>query len=350
MMRAGIVATLLVLLPALGISVPAAAESVINQQVRIESPDGSVLAGTMTLPTGATFKVPGLLLIQGSGPTDRDGNQPPVLRTDLLRQIADGLAQQGIATLRYDKRGIHANAAGRPSDTAAFAAYFDWPRFVDDAGAALAFLRRHAVVDADKTGVFGHSEGGLVALELATSLTGTEAPRALILAATPGRRIDVVLKEQLQRQLAEQKASSQQRKAYVSENDRITRVIRETGQVPSDVPPGLQGLYPSYIGPFWQSLMQFDPAAAILRYGGPVLLLHGEADRQVSAERDALALDRALQQRPQDDHSLFVLPRTSHNLKALQGDSDPGFDGDLDPGLIRRLTEWLHARMAMDRP
>lgn len=119
----------------------AQAEGVMNQQISFTSNDGAVLAGTLTMPGGTVEKVPALVLLQGSGPTDRDSNQPPVLRTDLLRQLAEGLAQKGIATLRYDKRGMHANAPGLPTDPKDYAAYFDWHRFVDDAYAAYAFLR-----------------------------------------------------------------------------------------------------------------------------------------------------------------------------------------------------------------
>src|SRR5688572_26599533 len=68
------------------------------------------LAGTLTLPSAkADQRFPALLLLQGSGPTDRDGNQLPMIRTDLLKQLADALSEIGVATLRFDKRGMHAN-------------------------------------------------------------------------------------------------------------------------------------------------------------------------------------------------------------------------------------------------
>lgn len=320
------------------------AESVINQQVAITSRDGSVLAGTLTLPAGITSQRPGLVLIQGSGPTDRDGNQPPVLRTDLLRQIADGLAQKGIITLRYDKRGMHANAGGRPGDPDAYAAYFHWDRFLDDAYAAYAFLRAQDAVDPGKAGLFGHSEGGLIALDLATRLVEGERPQALILAAAPGRRMDIIAREQLTRQLNAQ-VKPGQRRLLLADNDRALKTIRETGQVSDRLPTALRGLYPSYSGPYWQALLKLDPAEAIQRYAGPVLLIQGDADTQISAERDALALDAALQKRQPDDHALIILPRTSHNLKPLQNDRDPGFEGEIDAGVISRISSWLLGKL-----
>jgi pimeloyl-ACP methyl ester carboxylesterase len=333
----------LLFLAGLGLAVPAAQalEGVTNQQVSFTSNDGSVLAGTLTLPASTTDKLPALVLLQGSGPTNRDGNQPPVLRTDLLRQIAEGLALRGIATLRYDKRGMHANAAGRPANPEDYARYFSWGHFVDDAYGAYAFLRAQPSIDLNKTGLFGHSEGGLIALDLGTRLPEAERPRMLILAATPGRRIDAIVRDQLNRSLTEAKAKPNERRAFLAENDRIVLAIRDTGTVPQKVPAALSGLYPSYSGPFLQAQLKLDPAELAQRYNGPVLLLQGDADIQVSAERDALALDRALQKRGNDDHALVLLPRTSHNLKPLQGDKDPGFEGEIDPTLTDRIATWL---------
>ncbi|MCW0235170.1 MAG: alpha/beta fold hydrolase [Ferrovibrio sp.] len=321
-----------------------AAEGVVSQQVSFTSNDGSVLAGTLTLPAGTTERVPALVLLQGSGPTNRDGNQPPVLRTDLLRQIAEGLARKGIATLRYDKRGMHANAAGRPADPADYAAYFNWGHFVDDAYAAYAFLRAQPGVDLHKTGLLGHSEGGTIALDLSSRLQAGEKPAFLILMATAGRRLDVIVREQLDRQLGSLKPG--QKRAFLAENDRISQAIRDTGTVPAKLPQALNGLYPSYSGPFWQAQLKLDPAELAQRYPGPVLLVQGDADIQVSAQRDAVALDRALQKRSEDDHTLILLPRTSHNLKPLQDDKDSGIEGEIDPTLTDRIATWLLSKLA----
>jgi dienelactone hydrolase len=315
------------------------AEGVMNQQISFMSNDGAVLAGTLTLPGGTLEKVPALVLLQGSGPTDRDSNQPPVMRTDLLRQLAEGLAQKGIATLRYDKRGMHANAPGLPTDPKDYAAYFDWQRFIDDAYAAYAFLRAQPTVDLHKTGIAGHSEGGMIALDLAHRLQEKERPVALVLMATAGRPLDVIVREQLERQLSAVKPA--QKRAFLAENDRVVREIRDTGKVPEKLPQALNGLYPFYSGLFWQAQLKLDPAELARRYPGPVLLVQGEADLQISADRDAVALDRALQARSNDDHTLILLPRTSHALKALQNDKDTGFEGEIDPQLTERIATWL---------
>jgi len=322
-----------------------AADGVSNQLISFTSNDGAVLAGTLTRPTNQTGKLPGIVLLQGSGPTDRDGNQPPTIRSDLLRQIADGLALKGIATLRYDKRGMHANNAGLPASMDGYATFFAWDRFIDDAYAAYAFLRAQPGIEMTKTGLLGHSEGGLIALDLTSRLVATEQPAFLILASTPGRRSDQVLQEQIGRLLTEQKASQAQRKYFLGENERIIKTIRETGKVPDNVPAGLAALYPAYLGPFIQSWSKLNPPALAARYAGPVLIVQGDADIQVSSERDALALDAALQRRTNDDHALVVVPRGSHNLKPLQNDKDPGFQGEIDPSVIERTASWLLSRL-----
>ena len=327
-----------------------AAESVINQQVIFTSSDGVQLAGTLTLPAEPGTKIPAAIFLQGSGPTDRDGNQPPNIRTDLMRQIAEALAQHGIASLRYDKRGMYANAASLPANTADYAAFFGWNHFIDDAYAGYEFLRKQPAIDPNRMALLGHSEGGLLALDLASRLRGEDAPHALVLISTPGRRMDAVLRDQIERALKQQKATQHQRRFYLAANDRIVKAIRDTGKVPDDVPTGLAAFYPSYIGPFWQAVMRLDPLRLARNFTGPVLLLQGEADRQISTEKDALALDQALQQRPDDDHALITLPQTSHNLKPLRGEEDAGLEGELDPELLRRLENWLLSKLPPDEP
>src|SRR5438067_1649273 len=88
----------------------------VEQHISFQGNGGITIAGTLVLPETANSDrlVPAVLLIQGSGPTDRDGNQPPNLQTDLLRQLANILAGAGIASLRYDKRGMYANRDALP--------------------------------------------------------------------------------------------------------------------------------------------------------------------------------------------------------------------------------------------
>lgn len=125
----------------------------------VTADDGVPLAGTLTLPAGPG-PYPAVLLLHGSGPLDRDGNTPK-LPINLARPVAEALAAQGIATLRYDRRGNGATPGG------------DWRAagFADnrhDAAAAVRALADRADTRADAIGVIGHSEGALHAMALAS--------------------------------------------------------------------------------------------------------------------------------------------------------------------------------------
>ncbi len=212
-----------------------------DRQVLFTGAGGVPLAGTLVIPDRPR-PVPAMLLIAGSGPTDRDGNQLPHVRTDLLRFIADVLAACGIASLRYDKRGVGAGAERLPRDPDALAAFVRWDRFVDDAAAALAFLRRHDGVDGERVGVLGHSEGGLIGLDLAA---GSDAPpAALVLAATPGRPIAAVLRDQLARLARAQGAAEPTIAALLDENDAILARLAAGQGYPPAISPGWPGSIP----------------------------------------------------------------------------------------------------------
>ncbi|MBV9866164.1 MAG: alpha/beta fold hydrolase [Abitibacteriaceae bacterium] len=321
----------------------------LEREVTFTSQGWVKLAGTLTLPTHAAgVKVPGLILIAGSGPTDRNGNQG-ALHTDLLQQIAAQLARNGIATLRYDKRGI----GGSKTDLkdVKWEDYAAWEGFVADAITGLSYLQQQPEIDAARTGFLGHSEGGLLALQAAQTITTThppspQMPRVLVLASTPGRPLDVVVREQLSNILKRQHATDEQAQFFLDKNDAIVQEIRQTGAVPKDVPPGLAALYPPYIGKFYRSLLQVDPPQLASQFPGPVLILQGEKDIQVQAAKDAPALDAGLKRRTHDDHQLFVVTGASHNLKAVKDDAEPGFEGLVAPAALDTLTSWLQTKLA----
>src|SRR5450432_3299400 len=115
----------------------ARAGDAIEKQISFKNPDGTTLRGTLVLPNSdPSAQFPALVLLQGSGPTNRDGNQAPLTVTNFLKQIADGLASHGIATLRFDKRGMYANLPELPKDRDRYSDFFRWENFVGDARAA----------------------------------------------------------------------------------------------------------------------------------------------------------------------------------------------------------------------
>lgn len=310
--------------------------------VMFKGAGGVMLAGLLTLPEEEDeAPYPALLLLQGSGPTDRDGNQPPEIHTNLLRQISRHLAEQGIASLRFDKRGMHANIKDLPQDPAALRDFVAWENFVTDARMGYRWLASAPDIDGERVGVAGHSEGGLIAIQL--SQPGAVAPRVVILLSTPGRPLGEVIRDQLTALLERQGATAAERSNVLAEDERIRAAILASGAVPDDVPAELGALYPDYLGRFYQPLLPFDPAAALTKVRGPVLVLSGGRDRQVSPERDFAPLAAVVKQRG-DGSAAFIAPGVSHNLKPVTGE-EPGFEGLIDAGIRAELTGWLRREL-----
>jgi uncharacterized protein len=297
---------------------------------------GVTLRATLTLPENASGPLPAVVLLQGSGPTDRDGNQPPAIRTDLLRQLAEAFAEAGVATLRYDKRGQYASKTAGP----VAADFVVWDHYVADARAAADFLRTRPEIDPARLGLLGHSEGGLVALAAADEIK----PAAIVLLATPGRPAEEVIADQLRRALSSADATS--RDALLAEHARVAAAVRDTGRVPADVPPALRAIYPAMAGGFLKGLLSLDPPALAASYDGPVLVMNGERDAQVSPEADAKSLAAALAARPKGRHDLAVVPAASHNFKIARG---PGFDGPLVEAARAKLVEWVSETLGRGR-
>ncbi|WP_295144899.1 alpha/beta fold hydrolase [uncultured Reyranella sp.] len=303
-----------------------------EQPVRFAGKGGVTLAGTLLMPLFSEIQyVPGIVLVAGSGPTDRNGNNPLAPdRIDLLKDIAELLARNGIASLRYDKRGIGQSTPRPRGSLEEQEAFFAWDNFVGDVEAAHAELLRHDEIKPYATALLGHSEGGLLALAASKALAAKKL-HALVLAATPGRRLDEILRAQIARDAPP---------ALRLPTDRAIATILETGRVPTNLPPELQLLFPLYAGPFLQKLLTFDPAVLLAESRMPCLLVQGGADRQVVPMEDVQPLIDALRTRGVSGEAV-VIPQVSHNLKAVTGPLDPGFAGPLSPAVAAALLKWL---------
>jgi uncharacterized protein len=292
------------------------------EPVELEVP-GAVLRGDLWIPAREDDQpVPVVLVVAGSGPTDRDGNGPLGLSTDTYRLLAEGLAGRQVASLRFDKRGIGASESETKEEDLVM------QTFADDVLALLALLRADPRFSA--VTLAGHSEGGLVALMAARAAKVD----GLALVATPGRRIGVILREQLAGKLDE---------ATTKEAERIIAALESGGEV-GEVPGLLAPIFRPSIQAFIASQMTLDPPALLRALEGvPVVVVHAAHDAQV-AEADAKALAAA-----RSDVELVVLPSASHVLKdepsaALPQKSytDPSLP--LSDGVIDALMRVVQAR------
>jgi pimeloyl-ACP methyl ester carboxylesterase len=245
------------------------------------------LHGTLLTPEGTPRAV--AVIIPGSGPTNRDGDNPLGVTGGNLRLLAEGLAEQGVATLRIDKRGIAESTAAGPDETKLSIA-----GYAEDA-------RAWAAEAASRTGapcawLIGHSEGSLVAL--AATRTPDDKICGLVLIAGPGRSLGVSLREQL---ASLPEALKTPTFAAIAE--------MEQGHTVSDTPPELAALFRPSVQPFLISMLAQDPAALIAAYDGPVLIAQGTTDLQVTLA-DAQALSAA-----QPHATLTTFEGVNHLLK-----------------------------------
>ncbi len=304
-----------------------------QRPVQFRGTGGAVLDGTLLLPLLSELqRVPGIVLVGGSGPTDRDGNNELVpLRIDLLKQIAELLAKNGIASLRYDKRGVGASAKQAPAGLEAQERFYAWDNYVGDVMAAHAELLRHDEVKPYATALLGHSEGGLLVLAAAAAM-GKRTPYAVVLAGTPGKPLIDIMSAQISRTGPQ----------FSDVAGRIMTAILDTGHVPADTPAELQLIFPPYAGPFFRGILTFDPAQAVADIDAACLLLHGGADAQVVPMDDIQPLIDALARRTKAGEAI-VFPAVSHNLKPVTGPTDPGFAGPLAPAVADKLAGWLRS-------
>ncbi len=300
-----------------------------ERTVRFAGAGGVALSGTLLLPLVSEVQyVPGVVLIAGSGPTDRDGNNPLVpARIDTLRLIAERLAEARIATLRYDKRGIGASTP-TPRTLEEQERFFTWQNLVGDVQGAQAELLRHDEIKPYATALLGHSEGGGMAL--AAAATARTRPHAIVLASTPGLTLEEIIRRQLARS----------HPTLVDDADKAMAAIRRTGRVPPDVSPQLAGLFPAYVGPYLKGALAFDPAQALAQLHIACLLVHGGADRQVVPLGDIQPMLDVMARRT-GTGEVVVAPGVSHNLKQVFSPTDPGFTGPLAPSIADKLATWL---------
>jgi uncharacterized protein len=315
-----------------------------DQNVTVQGYGGVPIAGTLVLPAGAdaAHPAPALLFIQGSGATDRDGNQLPQFQTNLLSEMARILAEQGIASLRCDKRGLHANRATLPKAADQASAFFSWEAYTGDWQAAFDFLAAQPGIASSRVGILGHSEGGLLALDLPAA--HAQRAETLILASAPGRPWGEMFRDQLIALLEQQHAPPEVRQAFLDADERIRAEIIKTGEVPRDVPPGLAVFYPPYLGRYLKSELALDPVVLAGKFTHPILVVNGAADVQVLASRDGARFASAFASR-QDGSEVFMPAGVSHNLKTVKADHDPGVTGPLDASVRDKIVTYLKTHL-----
>ncbi len=320
-----------------------------DQIVTFDSTQAHVaLAGTLSVPPGKG-PFPAVVLISGSGPNTRD---EAVFDHKIFVVLADHLARQGIAVLRYDKRGI-----GKSTGDYAQATTAD---FTSDAAAAAAWLRTHPGIDARRIGLIGHSEGGLIAPAVAVA-----DPKIafIVLMAGPGLPGDQLL---LKQQALIGKASGIP-DAVLTQNLAVTaRVFAAVKGARTDAeaataaravldPEVAKGTLTreradasvkQVTSPWMRSFLASDPVPMLQKVRVPVLAINGALDMQVPPAEDLAAIKAALK----DDKDVTVTELSGLNhlfqeAKTGAPSEYAGIEQSVSPLALRTVGDWIAAHI-----
>lgn len=340
----------LLLLSALLLCTPLCAEPVSERLTWLM--DGTTMAATIALPEGAG-PWPGLVLVPGSGPTDRDWNSPALPgRNGSAALLADALARVGFASIRYDKRftGPYAAANGP-----LLSGKISLKSHMDEVAAAAEQLKKRPGVDAAKVFALTNSEGAVHALN--AHLAGAPEFAGLILTGAPGRVLGAVMRGQIEAQVL----PLPQGKEIMAGYDKLT--ARFQAGLPFSpepaVPPAVNnmvaGFYAPQNLPFLREIFSADPARLAAGVKAPLLVVIGGKDIQIDPLLDGKPLEAALAGSetasfvyPADaDHVLKHEPKPREQLSPLLVQNNYNAAGrELDGETLKTIIGWLKDRSA----
>jgi pimeloyl-ACP methyl ester carboxylesterase len=278
--------------------------------------DDASLSGSLIMPKNSIGKVPVVLIIAGSGATDRNGNSAGLINANSYFLLADALGNAGIATLRYDKRAIGKSTSAKTESETRF------DDFVKDAAALTQLLKNDERFS--KVIILGHSEGSLIGMLAAEK----EKANAYISVAGAGRRANLLIADQL-------KAQSQQIYAsYSIKLDSLSKGLNVSGN--ADNP-----FFKPSIQPYLISWFNINPTDEVKKLKIPVLLVQGTTDLQVSVA-DAQNLKKA-----KPDAQLVLINGMNHALKQAPADRAQNLatysksDLPIDVKLVNSITQFV---------
>ena len=277
----------------------------------------SFINGTLLTPN-AINKPDLAIIIAGSGPTDRDGNQN-FLKTNNLKKLAEGLTKNNIASFRYDKRIVKQIRKGKVDKDMMF------DDFVTDAKSVVDYF--HNKKQFNNIYIIGHSQGSLVGL-----LASKENVTGFISLAGAGQSIDEVITEQVVKTAP----------MFKADTDRVFKVLKK-GKTTKDYPQALASIFNLEVQPFIANWMTYNPQTEIMSLTIPTLIINGTKDLQVS-EAEAKLLDEASK-----NSTLKIIPNMNHVLVTIEGgnlENSKSYNESFRPlsdGLMSTITEFITA-------
>ena len=287
----------------------------VETKITLKTATGDIF-GTLTTPEKFN-KIPVALIIAGSGPTDRDGNNSG-LNNNSLKMLSAELLKKGIATLRYDKRGIAESKAAIGTGEASLR----FNDYVNDAKGLIQLLKKDKRFS--KVVVIGHSEGSLIGMIAATTAD------QFVSIAGAGQSADKILKIQL----------STQPKIVTDAAFPILDSLKN-GFLVKKVDPMLNSLFRPSVQPYMISWFKHDPQVEINKLTIPVLILQGTNDIQVSVD-DAKQLVLA-----NPKAHMVLIDKMNHIFKIVDGDRQANIKTYSDPtlpissDLVNNITDFI---------
>lgn len=293
----------------------------IETGITLQTSTGEIF-GTLTIP-GRPDRIPVALIISGSGPTDRDGKNP-MMKNNSLKILATELSKNGIATLRYDKRGVADSKAAAKSEKD-----LRFDDYVSDAKEWIYLLKKDNRFS--EVIIVGHSEGSLIGM-----LAGMSINKFISIAGF-GQSADKVLKEQL----------SSQPKVVQDLSFPIIDSLKH-GNTIETVPPMLNSLFRPSVQPYMISWFKYDPQDEIKKLSIPILILQGTNDIQVGVG-NARRLSNA-----NPNAELFLITGMNHILRITDGDRQANLTTysnsnlPIAEELVKAITDFIRRNTNID--
>jgi len=301
------------------------------EDVRIPTPKGHALAGTLTLPSTGLRPYPAVLLITGSSPQERDHVQDsrgPARLYKPFRQIADAISRKGMVVLRMDDQGVGCSQGG-PLETVTI------QERADDSRAGIDYLRSRKEIDGNRIALLGLSEGANIAPMIAASDPSIRAVVLMAPTATSGYKV-----------------SEYQRRCKFAECDDLSDAEKEQALTRSM--QGLRDALARGAGSRWyRSFIDYAPLPTARKVACPALILHGDKDTHIPVEHAHL-VGTALRTSGNDDVTVIIFKDHNHLFLEDPKGNISGYaellqhTNQLSEKVLSTITEWLGNHLLTD--
>ena len=287
-----------------------------SEELFINSFDSLRLSGTLLIPKKKVDKLPLAIIIAGSGPTDRDGNNM-MMTNNSLKYLAEGLAKSKIASFRYDKRGVGKSLSASIKETD-----LRFEDYVNDVTALIEFFNKDKRFS--EIIIIGHSEGSLLGM-IATA-QNLKVKKYISIAGV-GRTADLILKDQLSQQYGIKNITP------ILDSIKAGYTVKVEGK--------LKTLFRLSVQPYMFSWFKYNPQEEIKKIFCPILILQGDNDIQVKV-KEAELLKQA-----NSKADLHIISHMNHIMKLIKGNFNDNLksyyqeDIPISKELVSRISKFI---------